>query len=322
VNREQLLADINRDLPANVDWKLGAKDYVEAAVKSSGRDSITKYALTKPMYELSDDSQGLAEAIYYLNNFTNIIDLLKLPSGSRVMDVACGAGWLSHYLMRFGYKTYGFDISADFIGLAKLRISKDPYIEVSEIQLNSIFEVHDIESDPLPKALHGTFDAIVLESCLHHFHNPIAALTNLASCLSEKGVIIIIEGERRLGGIRQSYQDVMTEFNTIERPYFRNHLTSILRESGLPHYEFVGQLNGFFSPRDPHQGHASYYLKTSEFFKNTVVCSAHRGNMERIFPFLKFSITGSLLRSAKTFISSLFFGVQRLKGALKAKRQS
>jgi hypothetical protein len=58
----------------------------------SGR--IERYALTKPFYALPPTGyeRGLEEVVHYQFNFTNTIQLLGLPGGSRVLDVACGAG--------------------------------------------------------------------------------------------------------------------------------------------------------------------------------------------------------------------------------------
>jgi len=53
-------------------------------------------------------------------NFSNVVMLLQLsPTRSRVLDVACGGGWVSHFLMRLGYATFGFDIAPDFVELAR-----------------------------------------------------------------------------------------------------------------------------------------------------------------------------------------------------------
>lgn len=282
-----LLLEINRGLPKGIDWKEGAREYVKRAFDKKTESTITRYALTKPMYRLNPGDgadRALAEAIYYLYNFVNSVQLLKLKPGARVMDVACGAGWMSHYLNRFGYQTFGFDIASDFVALAKRRLLEDPYLSLSAADVEGMFEVIDIEASPLGKEHHNQYDAIILESCLHHFYDPISALSHLRECLSEDGVILLIEGENRMGEIDKIYMDVMEGWKTIERPYERQQLTRILEFSGLQHFEFVGQLNGYFSPKDAIWGEATTRLIEAARFMNVAVCAKERRAIDRVLP--------------------------------------
>jgi hypothetical protein len=51
---------------------------------------IGRYALTKPFYALPCEAvkRALEEAVHYQCNFTNALNLLKLPGGSRILDLA------------------------------------------------------------------------------------------------------------------------------------------------------------------------------------------------------------------------------------------
>jgi SAM-dependent methyltransferase len=282
-----LLEAINRDLPAGIDWKAGARGYVQMANNLQDAESIALYALTKPMALINpgpDGLRGLDQAVQYLLNFANILKLLRLQGGSRVMDVACGAGWVSHYFARYGYRTFGFDIAADFIKLAKRRMLEDPHLGITPDLLRTMFAVLDIETQGPGEEHFGAYDAIVLESCLHHFYDPIAALGNLAPCLNDTGLIVLLEGENRSGAIKKEYLDVMLEHHTIERPYERRQLIEIMRAAGLPHFEFLGQINGFFSPKDPVFGNATERLAETERHMNVCVCATNRAAIRRILP--------------------------------------
>lgn len=283
-----LLEEINSGLPKDVDWKAGAVAYVANASKTLTSEGVEQYAKTKPMYFIGSGEnylRALEEATRYLSNFTNLLDLLRLPAGSRFMDVACGAGWLSHYLRRYGYETFGIDIAPDFIALAKKRLYEDPYLQIAPEQTEAMFAVVDIETQSLGPNHVEKYDAIVLESCFHHFFDPLSALRNLASCLKPDGVVVIIEGENRTGPIREDYMAVMREYATIERPYSRDQLVAIMTACGLPEYEFVGQINGFFSPRDPIWGDATSRLRETEAAMNLAVAAKSSVAIERIFPF-------------------------------------
>ncbi len=65
----------------------------------------------EPLFDLVDDRRQVAR----------LIELLQLPTGSRVLDVPCGQGRHAHLLAEAGYDVDGLDLSAHLIGLAKAR---------------------------------------------------------------------------------------------------------------------------------------------------------------------------------------------------------
>jgi SAM-dependent methyltransferase len=126
------------------------------------------------------------------------------------------------------------DLSGDFVALARQRVLDDPYLTCTPEEAASIFQVHDFEAQRLPEGLRGFFDAIVLESCLHHFWDPIAAMTHIVEGLAPGGVVLVLEGENRKGPIRNEYMAVMLDTATLERPYPRPILLEVLEHAGLP----------------------------------------------------------------------------------------
>lgn len=282
-HRDDLLAEINQGLPPGIDWKAGARAYVQRAMAGDAVEWQTAYSLTKPLYRLNpgSDMRGFDQAVHYLINFTNIFKLLRLQGGARIMDVACGAGWMSHYFTKLGYRTFGFDIAADFIDLAKRRLTEDPHLSV---QADEMFAVIDIEAESPGPAHFGAYDAIVLESCLHHFFDPISALSNLAPCLSEAGVMLIFEGENRSSDIKPEYMAEMVNYHTIERPYRREHLIEVLREAGLPHFEFLGQVNGLFSPKEAWFRLAGERVIHTQETMNVCLCARNPEAISRVLP--------------------------------------
>jgi hypothetical protein len=115
--------------------------------------------------------------------------------------------------------------------------------------------------------------------------DPVSALTHLATALNETtGVIVLIEGENRLGPIKEQYLAVMREFATLERPYARSELERALVMAGLPCYEFLGMIDGWFSPRDPVAQNADQLLSTSAGAMNLTVCGKNDRALARLFP--------------------------------------
>ena len=277
---------MNRDLPKGVDWKKGAKTYVASCFEKMGRENVEFYSMKKPLGVVGEYDQGPAinEIVHYMNAFTNAISLLRPSHGARILDVACGGGWVSHYLSIMGYQTYGIDISEDFIELAKKRLYSDSYLGVTPSEADERFAVLDIEVERIPEELRGTFDFIWVESCLHHFVDPIAALEHLAEALKPGGVLILIEFENRVDGIKPEYMQVMHEFDTLERPYAREELTAALRMAGFCEQQFLGTINGWFRPEDPTTALQGQWAIQGANSMNLALCALQPGRLDQYFP--------------------------------------
>jgi SAM-dependent methyltransferase len=285
--RATLLREINADLPSGVDWKAGAHRYVQSYFKKSSREDVERYVMSKPLGGVPTSGPidlAIEEAAELLFNFANTLRLLRLPGGSRVLDVACGGGWLAHFLARMNYDAYGFDLNVDFVDIARRRLAADPLLTGLAGTLEERLFALDIEAEPLPACLHGTFDAAILESCLHHFVDPVTALSHIADGLAEGGVVVVLEGENRRGAIREEYLAVMREWHALERPYPRLLLERVYRAAGLPHFEFLGALNGWFSVRDPASVRATEWLLDAAEARNFSVCAKTPEALRRVLP--------------------------------------
>jgi 2-polyprenyl-3-methyl-5-hydroxy-6-metoxy-1,4-benzoquinol methylase len=276
-----LLAEINADIPPGVDWHEGARRYVAAFFEKVGRPATEFYALNKPFSRLDGGGPVHTEFVAYFDNFINMVRRVKPSAGMKILDVACGGGWLSHYMTKLGCQSIGIDICEQFVELAKRRVSEDPNLSLSSAELDRMFLTHDIEAEPLGAEHRGTFDIVVLESCLHHFVDPVSAMTHICQAMKDDGVVVIIEGENRKGQIKDAWMSVMREYHTLERPYPRSQLEAILEFSGLPEREFLGQLNGWFLPGELSAQDA---IKHAADAMNLCICAKTPEAIQRIFP--------------------------------------
>lgn len=281
----ELLARINADLPP-LDWRQGALDYVGAYFETYGRGPVRRLVQTKPLTDIThgDPAPSIAEIAGYVRNFANAIELLRLPRDARILDVACGGGWFSHWLAKIGYRVLGIDISPDFIELARERLRLDPHLHLTAEEIEAAFAVCDLEVQEPSSDLRGAFDAVILESCLHHFFDPISALRHVEQMLKDDGVVLILEGENRTGAINPDYMKVMLETRTLERPYPRGLLTEVLRRSGLPHCAFMGVPGGFVFENSPETTHAAARLAQSQAGANNCVCAKTAEALRRVAP--------------------------------------
>jgi SAM-dependent methyltransferase len=84
-----------------------------------------------PYYHLLYNNRDDQEA---QNFVSKLIDYLKLPKGSQVLDVACGKGRHSSYLAQLGYETVGLDLSPHSIAEAKKELLPNLHFEVWDMR--------------------------------------------------------------------------------------------------------------------------------------------------------------------------------------------
>jgi 2-polyprenyl-3-methyl-5-hydroxy-6-metoxy-1,4-benzoquinol methylase len=274
MTESELLREINADLP-HLDWLAGAQTYI-AQARNNGQ--FAAYSLTKPFLELQPDSppSTLSKILEMFRNFTNVAELLRLPAGARVLDVACGGGWLSHYLAKLGYQVTGLDVCEDLLEMAHQRIREDRHLRVAPR-----FVVADVEAEPIK---YGEFDAVIFESCFHHFQNPIAAMRHVAPSLAPEGLVVLTEGECRQGPLKQEWVAEMHQYQTIERPYTRAQLVQILEFAGLPCYEFFAPVDGWYSPRSPEAHALNATAATKAALQNRCVAARTAHALRRVIP--------------------------------------
>lgn len=87
--------------------------------------------------------------------------VLKEHSAQKVLDIACGSGWLSVYLNSHGFNTTGIDVSESAIKLAWQWVEEDKLENID-------FKVLDMmQVDSLPEA---SFDAVMINSTFEHLN--------------------------------------------------------------------------------------------------------------------------------------------------------
>lgn len=104
---------------------------------------------------------------YSSDNFSHIHEyllnpLLKIISkGDRkILDIGCGNGWLTNYLIKSGFDAYGADASPSGIEIAKIKNADR-------------FFVQDLTEEDLPAALADIkFNTIISTEVIEHLYSP------------------------------------------------------------------------------------------------------------------------------------------------------
>jgi SAM-dependent methyltransferase len=242
LSEERFLAEVNRRLPAGVDWKQGAVTYLRELV-ADGDESTTRYHLVKPFLGGPDFYPFWSETFWFLD----LVQRLDLPQSARVLDVGVGPGWTLHWLAKLGHHVIGLDISAELLEIAEQRMQADPYPPHVDKPFVYDLREHDIEDKPLH--LDEPCDVAIFDACLHHFFNPVAALRNVAEDLKPDGLIGVVEGAAPPEGSEWDVENqrLIERYHTIERPYTRQQVFDMLELAGFEWCAFYQPINGLFA---------------------------------------------------------------------------
>lgn len=184
------------------------------------------FGLTRPLARLSraDPTRSLAQAAASLHALADAVAILSLPPGARILDAGCGAGWVSHWLARLGYRTLGVDAAEEAVDLARTRIAGDPDLETEIDEIDEMFLAHDLGVDPLPDEA-GRFAAVLFMDGLAGFADAETALAHAAAALEPEGVVLIL--------------------GPPDRP--RDALNAALDGASLVHRRYLGAVQGWYA---------------------------------------------------------------------------
>ena len=159
----------------------------------------------------------------------------KDPNNNKVLDFACGTGWISEFLNRFGFDVYGFDISTGAIEIAKNRVLADK--RINEKQLSYfVSDAHKLSSIE-----DNFFSNIVCFDSLHHMKDFDKAFSEISRILISGGRAIFVEP-----GAKHSTSKETIEF--MEK-YKKDDPTWLERDIVLEEISHIAESNGLVTMR-------------------------------------------------------------------------
>jgi 2-polyprenyl-3-methyl-5-hydroxy-6-metoxy-1,4-benzoquinol methylase len=165
-----------------------------------------------------------------------ILNLLNPRVNKTVLDLGCGNGALSRFLLENGYNMYGVDASPSGIEIA------------SKIYPER-FSLMDFSIPTLPEFLNGkSFDTIISTEVLEHLYDPRSFIVLCKEILAPQGGEIIISTPYH-GYLKNLMISILGKWDTHMNPLWdgghikmwsKNTLTALLEEQGFKVTAFHG----------------------------------------------------------------------------------
>lgn len=218
-------------------------------------------------------------AVPYFAIEDEVVRLLDLKDGEKVLDIGCGGGkFLLKTAELFRKNNFtGLDISSDMFQSAKTEAEKQG--------LNIHFSVGDVQTLPFENQ---SFDRLIAMHMLYHVPSIDRALEEMARVVKEKGKVIITtnslkskptlrELKRKISGlINSEYPDATTRFNfeegrkTIAR-YFKgvksfSFESTLLLTNSRPYVDYFDSTRKLWFPYPEDKD----WTKALEFVRNYI----------------------------------------------------
>ncbi len=108
----------------------------------------------------------------------NLLRLLNLKKGEKVLDVACGSGFFTREFVKVGAEATGLDIGRELVLIAKQKDSQSKYLVGNAEKMESITSAY--------------FDAAVIVLALQNIKNYQNAISEIARVLKPGGRLLVV----------------------------------------------------------------------------------------------------------------------------------
>ncbi len=107
-----------------------------------------------------------------------MLSLFPALVGKQVLDVGCGAGWYSDYLLSLGAQVTAFDLNQDFVQHTQSRVGQRATVLQADL------------AQPLDFAQTSSFDLVLCPLVLHYLKDWQAAFAELHRVLKPQGILL------------------------------------------------------------------------------------------------------------------------------------
>jgi SAM-dependent methyltransferase len=172
-------------------------------------------------------------------DFAVMLSLFADHRNNRVIDFACGTGWISEFLCRAGFDVTGVDINPD-LGLAfGERLKADTRINANR------FRSHRADGHKLPFD-DGTFGHLVCFDALHHMADYQKVFREIFRILDKQGRAIFVEPGAKHSSSKETREFVQQHKKNdptwLEKDVVLEEISLFAREAGFEDARIVPHL--------------------------------------------------------------------------------
>ena len=180
-----------------------------------------------------------------LYNAMNLLRVMHLPPGGRVLEVGSGAGWLTEILLGLGFEVVALEPSEAMVRVARRRLALFAEHHNIPEPLKVEFRCESLEACGL---LDESVDGVIFYEALHHVVDENLGLAQCFRVLSPGGVLGVTAEAAWWPGspLEAAIDKEMAEYGTLENPYTQAYLDQILDEAGFKNITRYHGVNGFF----------------------------------------------------------------------------
>lgn len=193
-----------------------------------------------------DPTDGHPQYFRLMFDLLNILQVMQVPAGGRILEIGSGPGWVTEILLMLGLEVDALEPAADLIAIAEERCSSLSFHYRHAAPTKVRFHQATLEEVEFGDQ---SFDAVLFFDVLHHVVDERLAMKKCLNFLKANGCIGVVEGAWQPGvrAMEQALIDEMASFGTMENPFTRDYLDEVLREAGFVEIRRYAGVNGFFT---------------------------------------------------------------------------
>ena len=171
------------------------------------------------------ESPSLYKRFFFNTRFNKVVKALSPRRGEIILDLGCGAGYYTNYLIKKGCKVFATDISDEYVKQTKKYTNN-----------NAKYYISDAAILPFKS---NYFDKVLMTEVIEHLPDPQNALMEVKRVLKVEGVAVITTPNKF------SYMNLAYTLKRKIRKYkFNEHLTEYSQK------EFSKLLSKYFQIED------------------------------------------------------------------------
>ncbi|MSQ76292.1 MAG: class I SAM-dependent methyltransferase [Rhodoferax sp.] len=196
-----------------------------------------------------DPNSGHPQYFRLMFDLLNILQVMAVPAGGRVLEIGSGPGWVTEILLMLGFTVDALEPAADLIDIAEERCSSLAFHYRHAAPPKVRFHQATLEE---VKFQDESFDGVLFFDVLHHVVDERLAMEKCLRFLKPGGCVGVVEGAWQPGAraMEQALIAEMATFGTLENPFTQAYLDEVLETAGFVEIRRYGGVNGFFTAEE------------------------------------------------------------------------